>query len=225
MAAKKAEKGRARRPAAKKGASRANPKRSAARRTKSPSPVAKARKTARSQAKKAPTKAPRKTSPKKAAKRAPKRAVAIAIGDEVKSPAPARSAQVPAWSRTGASQRDYVSGIVCSIRDIRTGKTVKVAKGDMDRYVFEILGDETFARGLSSVANTETSAARARVQEVLRRLSRRKQMPTLAEAASQEEGFAGLDGWRVIKVHSAEIAPTPAGPEPPRPTKRRPPRA
>jgi len=195
--------------APKKAASRASPRpatKAGARKTVSrPRPragagreVVRKRAQAAKPAAKAQPRKPIRAARPRAVKPAPRRPVVIGIGDEVTFPAPTR---VPGAPRTRGS------GIVFSIRDIRTGKTVKVATGDMNQYVFEVLDNATFDRGMSSLAAGDPAAARSAAQALLRRLAQHRQTPTLAEAALTEREFAGLDGWRIVKVHSAEIAP------------------
>jgi hypothetical protein len=142
----------------------------------------------------------------------PRRPVVINIGDEVTAPVATRLVPYRPVTPIGpATARDHVTGLVSSIRDIRTGKTVKTATGDMNNFVFEVLDDRTFERGMSSPNNSESRAARAQVQALLKKMSQQKEMPTLAEAAANEKGFAGLDGWRIVKVRSAEIEPVTPG--------------
>jgi len=215
MPPKKASKPPAKRPAARKAAptrksaSGAKPKRASPAKPKKASaaakPKAKAEKTqrpaavraAKAQPKPAAKPPARKPIPLPPPKPKPKRPVIVHLGDELLFPAPLR------FGETGSPGQGR--GIVCSIRDIRTGMAVGVATGDMTQYVFEVINDQTFAPGVSSPANSDSLAARRRVQELLRRMARQKQVRGLGEAALAETGLAGLDGWRIVKVHSADI--------------------
>ena len=156
-------------------------------------------------------KAKKAAKPRVAAQRTRRKAVTISVGDEVTCAGANRLRRYrPLSDAGGTPARESVSGIVCSIRDIRTGETVKVATGDMDQYVFEVLDTETFAPGVSSPANSDTPAARQRVQALLERLRQGKQMPTMAAATLPQGALDPLDGWRIVKLHGAEISP--AGP-------------
>jgi hypothetical protein len=157
-----------------------------------------ARRTEKAQPKVAAKPAARRPIPLPRPKPKPKRPVIVHLGDEITFPAPARMGE--------SASRGQARGIVCSIRDIRTGTAVSIATGDMNQFVFEVLNDETFARGVSSPTNSDTLAARRRVQDLLRKLAQQKQARGLGEAALPEPGFAGLDGWRMVKLHSAEVA-------------------
>jgi len=213
MAPKKPAKRTAKTPAAKKKAASAKPKASAKAGAKKASAKAKSSRTAKTQAKKPAAKAkpkaarkPAKTRAKPPAKPRRRKPVAVAIGDEITFPAPTR---LP-----GAQAREQLAGIVCSIREIRTGMPVKKTKGDLMQYVLEVLDSRTFASEMSSAANSDTSAARRRVQAYLRKSSQGKRIPTLAGGALAETGLGALDGWRIVKVRSAEVEPVAPAPAP-----------
>jgi hypothetical protein len=99
-------------------------------------------------------------------------------------------------------------GIVCSIREIATGKLVAKTRAPLHQYVFEVLHDRTFRPAFSSTSNVGAakgtgepgrSSAWRRVREMLREMSARNEFLV----PGSEAVFGSLlDGWRVVKVRA-----------------------
>jgi hypothetical protein len=140
--------------------------------------------------------------------------VTPAIGDEVRVSAEVRNEHV-AYAHAAGTEggREPIDGLVVSIREISSGRRVKVAAGDARNYVFDLLDTQTFDPRFSSKINSqgvaaghiEAGATYGQVQAALRQRSvEAKEVG--AEALLRQEPFSALlDGWRLVRVCAAEV--------------------
>jgi hypothetical protein len=142
---------------------------------------------------------------------------AVAVGDAVRFPAEARN-QIgrydPAIAR-GARGAEAIKGIVCSVRNIATGKLVAKTRGDLAGYVLEIMHDQTFQLHYGSDRNTggprgpesvRDNPAWRRVREVLGEMAASGKLVSAASGGLGEEPVRSLlDGWRVVKVKAEYV--------------------
>lgn len=111
------------------------------------------------------------------------------------------------------SGAEATEGIVCSIREITTGKLVGKTKGDLTGYVLEVLHQRTFRPQFSSNRNVAgmrgggaDSPARAKLQALLRQIAQANRFVSHASGGLPNEVFGPLlDGWRVIKVRAQMV--------------------
>ncbi len=173
-------------------------------------------KAAKKRVKKAAGKTAKKRVKKTAWKRAAKRLLrAVAVGDAVKLPAEARNLigrYDPSTARRVLGA-ESVEGLVCSIRTIKTGKLVAKTRGDLSRYVLEVIHSETFRRGPPFQSADAPGAARPmesplwqRLRALLQEAAGKKQLLSVASGGLSEEPYKSLlDGWRVVKVKAALV--------------------
>jgi hypothetical protein len=159
-------------------------------------------------------------------------AASIAVADLVTVPGEAhnligrydpRAAGLP---RGGA----LIEGVVCSIREIATGRLVAKTKGPLERYVIELVHDLTFSPQFSSARGSaplrEGALERTgvlsigsgkaptevvknpmwlRLRSLLRAMAESNQLVSVASGGLAGDSFRQLlDGWRVVKV-KAEV--------------------
>jgi len=93
----------------------------------------------------------------------PQPPVPIAVGDLGAVPGEARNLIARYEPRGGGLTRGgpAIEGLVCSIREIVTGRLVARTKGPLAGYVIEVIHDLTFSPQFSSAANTQRGAAGA----------------------------------------------------------------
>lgn len=203
--------------------------------TKKAAPKAVAKKAAakKSVAKKAARKAPagKKASAKKglaarasAKKRRPPKAAkkmpvprAIAVGDAVMLPAGVQNQirRYDAHATVGGRGTEAVSGLVCSIRQVATGKLTAKTRGDLAGYVLEILHSRTFQAQFSSATNTggakgpevvSDNPSWSRVRSLLKQQAESKQLASYGSGDAAREVFGSLlDGWRLVKIKAAFV--------------------
>jgi len=137
-----------------------------------------------------------------------------AVGDEVRVPADARNEFARYEHSPGREgTREPIDGIIVTIREISSGRRVKVAAGDPDRYVFELLDDRTFDPRVSSKANSQGVTARriqdgpafGQVQQALREHPGATQRASGDDMLRQPPFSAILDGWRLVRVCAAHV--------------------
>jgi hypothetical protein len=114
-----------------------------------------------------------------------------------------------------ARTAEATEGIVCSIRDIRTGKLVPETKGALTGFVLEILHTQTFRFQFSSERNAPRPAGSEvptdsplwlKLRTLLREMAGRREFASAGSGALLEEPFASLlDGWRVVKVKAKAV--------------------
>jgi len=156
---------------------------------------------------------------KKSAPKRQRRQTPVAVGDAVRLPAESRnliSRYDPKLAR-GARCTEGIEGIVCSIRDIRTGKLVAKTRGDLTGFVLEILHAQTFRLQYSSERNTagasgsgdpSDSPVSLRLRGLLQELASRRELVSASSGVLSREPFAELlDGWRVVKVKAEAVDP------------------
>ena len=142
---------------------------------------------------------------------------AVAVGDVVRLPANARnqlSRYEPRLARV-ARGADAVEGIVCSIRDISTGRLTAKTRGDLDRYVLDVLHHRTFTAHFSSDRNTggpkgsdqlRDNPSWVRLRALLREAAAEGHFLSAASGELSRDLFSSLlDGWRVVKVRAELI--------------------
>ncbi|UCC69285.1 MAG: hypothetical protein JSV79_05050 [Armatimonadota bacterium] len=163
--------------------------------------------------------ASRKQSKRKTAPKRKPRRTAVAVGDAVRLP-PERHNEIRLYDpklATGARAAEAIEGIVCSIRDIRTGKLVPKTKGDLTGFVLEILHTQTFRAQFSSEKNVAGSSGAGALTDnplwlnlraALQETAARRDFASAGSGALLEEPFASfLDGWRVVKVKAEAVEP------------------
>jgi len=172
------------------------------------------RKTTRKSAAQARSKKKAKPKAKPRAKRAP---VAVAVGDAVRLPPETRNqvSRYDARIARAARGADAVEGIICSIREIGTGKLVPKTSKSMEGYVLEVLHNDTFTVQFSSSRNTggpkgpdrvSDNPSWKRLRAMLREMASQQQLFSAGSAGLSREPLSSLlDGWRVIKVRAEQI--------------------
>ncbi len=113
---------------------------------------------------------------------------------------------------------DAVEGIVCSIRDITSGKLLAKTRGALEGFMVEILQDRTFLPQYSANRNSGgpkgTNVVREnpnwlRVRNLLIEMAGRNELMSQASGGFGSETFANLlDGWRVVKLRANLVQPT-----------------
>jgi len=174
--------------------------------------------------------ATRKTKSRASSRRAPKRVPGrkrkaaapppvIALGDAVRVPREGRNliGRYDPRGAYGAPGGGEIAGIVCSIREIATGKLVPKTRGQLTGYVVEVVHNLTFSPQFSSGQNTGgaeglTELSRNPSWARLRGLLANMASDTATGIRSSEE-MAGdifrqiLDGWRIVKVKAELLTP------------------
>lgn len=116
----------------------------------------------------------------------------------------------PAAPGTGGGEWDALEGVVCSIRDIRTGKLAAKTTKPLEQYVIEVLQHRTFRGEFSSARNAggprgpamiALNPAWQRVRTLLQQMAARKELVSLSSGTLAAQLFDPLlDGWRVTKI-------------------------
>jgi hypothetical protein len=111
--------------------------------------------------------------------------------------------------------REGIEGIVCSIRDIATGKLVAKTSRDLSAYVLELLHSQTFRLHYASDRNTggprgpedvRENPVWQRLRGALREMAAGKQLLTVSGEGMFEGPLRSLlDGWRVVKVKARQV--------------------
>lgn len=183
----------------------------------------------------APVKAPKQPVPSKAAARtkaaakikakAPVAKLRRKIPKPKPPPPPPPFVAVGDWIslRPGAGQLgslatdqdgEVTQGIICSIREIATGKLVVKTKEDLGRYLLEVLHLRTFRPQFSSNRNVGPVGASQvakgpawrRIQEILRNAAKERRFFSYATGGMPNELFGSLlDGWRVVRARAAAV--------------------
>ena len=108
---------------------------------------------------------------------------------------------------------EATEGIVCSIREIATGKLVAKTKQEPERYLLEVLHQRTFRSQFSSSRNTGgpgvqalRSPAWSRLRQILQESAKQRRFYSYASGGLPNEVFGSLlDGWRVVRVRAAAV--------------------
>lgn len=141
----------------------------------------------------------------------------VAVGDVVRFSGDARNqmSRYDASASPEARGAEAIEGIVCSIRNIATGKAVGKTRGDVSSFVLEIVHHQTFKVHYASDRNTggprgpenvRNNPIWARVREALTAMAAKKQYISSAAGGLSEEPLASLlDGWRVVKVKAESV--------------------
>lgn len=110
--------------------------------------------------------------------------------------------------------REPADGLILSIRDISTGNLIASTKERMDKYVVELIFDNTFNPRYASLRNVARTIERVtaapswrRMQVILRDMAGKGQLISTAAPNFVADGPQAklLDGWKVIKVYSNEL--------------------
>ncbi|MBE9565273.1 MAG: hypothetical protein IMF16_00795 [Proteobacteria bacterium] len=152
-----------------------------------------------------------KRKPREAAKKMPVPR-AIAVGDAVMLPAGVLNQirRYDAHATLGGRGTEAVSGLVCSIRQVATGKFTAKTRGDLEGYVLEILHSRTFQTQFSSKTNTggakssevvSDNPSWSRLRSLLKQQAESKQLASYGSGNVAREVFGTLlDGWRLVKM-------------------------
>ena len=159
----------------------------------------------------------RSTRARKSRRQRPKGLKTVQVGDAVRFPAEARNqiGRYDPHTARAARGAEGIEGIVCSIRDIGTGKLVGKSRGDLSGFVLEVLHHQTFQLHYASDRNTggprgpenvKENPTWLRVREVLREMSANNQLVSVATGGLSEEPVRPLlDGWRIVKVKAEYV--------------------
>lgn len=142
--------------------------------------------------------------------------VSLAIGDHVRLKYRAANQHSSAMITDVqvAPAREPVDGLVLSIRDINSGRLVKLATGNFDQYVIEVLYDRTFNPKFSSLSNAPRTTERPSVARAFRQMraalramaDKGELFTTSSETILTDSPLSKmLDGWKVIKVWSRDM--------------------
>ena len=141
----------------------------------------------------------------------------VVVGDAVRFPGDVRNQMTRYDANVSPDARgsEAVEGVVCSIRNISTGKLVGKTRGDVSGYVLEIVHHQTFRLHYASDLNTggprgpddiRRNPIRARLRELLIAMAAKKQYISAASGGlAQEPLLSLLDGWRVVKVKAERV--------------------
>ncbi len=142
---------------------------------------------------------------------------ALAVGDHVRLKARVANLH-KSFQVTGsevASNYEPVDGLIFSIRNIGSGDLVAQAEGDLSNFVIELLINRTFNTKVASAKNAPRTSERETATPAYRRVRK-----ALRDAAAAGQFFTSikpesylssplakqLDGWKIIKVWSKDIA-------------------
>lgn len=187
-----------------------------------------AQKKAKKQAKKQVKKQAKKQTKKQAKKRsraparrrpdpAYKALKTVAVGDVVRFSGGFRNQMTRYDANVSRDGRgaEAIEGIVCSIRNISTGKLAGKTRGGVSGYVLEIVHHQTFRLHYASDRNTggprgpedvRNNPTWARLRELLTGMSAKKHYMSVASGGLAEEPLLSLlDGWRVVKVKAEHV--------------------
>jgi hypothetical protein len=154
----------------------------------------------------------RKPTPKSGSR---KRPATIAVGDEIRVPV-----EVVKQLRAGGNQRSMadpgsegIEGLVCSIRDIASGKLVAKTHGALEGFILEVLHDRTFHPQFSSARNTggpkgpvevHRNPTWLRMRDALQKMASSGGLTSLTAGGAAAEPISSLlDGWRVVKLRAS----------------------
>lgn len=142
--------------------------------------------------------------------------VTLAIGDHIRLKARVANqhsaAAVP--NNQVVPMREPVEGLVLSIREIGSGRPVKLATGNLDQYVIEMLYDRTFNPKFASLQNAPRGTEKPSLTRAFRqvRAALRAQAEKGELQSTSTDGFMAdsplaklLDGWKVIKIWSRDM--------------------
>jgi len=138
----------------------------------------------------------------------------IEVGDEVHLSGPNLSPHYLPFPPIVSGRPSLMSGIVCSIRDIRTGELRALASGDLSQYVFEVVDVESFEPRLSSSKNSDRPELKKQLQAAVKRLSAAGKLLSTANGTLDAELKKGLDGWRIVKIRSKDLSTRKPSPVP-----------
>jgi hypothetical protein len=108
---------------------------------------------------------------------------------------------------------EATEGIVCSIRQIATGKLVAKTKEEPGGYLLEVLHQRTFRSQFSSSRNAGGPGAQAlrgpawsSLRQILQEAAKQRRFYSYASGRLPNEVFGSLlDGWRVVRVRAAAV--------------------
>ena len=180
----------------------------------------KARAAARGGSKSKAAPKPRRTArvrPRKIERKRPPPLASVAIGDAVRIPAQERNLigrYDPRSSQDGRGG-EGIEGVVCSVREIKTGRLVPKTSGDLSDYVLEVVHSQTFRLHYGSDRNTggprgpedfRENPVWQRLRVALREMAADKKLVSISVGAMWGEPLRSLlDGWRVVKVKAQHV--------------------
>lgn len=134
----------------------------------------------------------------------------VAVGDWVL--VRADSSGLPSGLRT-EGDGEAAEGIVCSIREIATGKLVAKTRDEPGGYLLEVLHQQTFRSQFSSSRNAGgpgvqglRSPAWSKLRQILQDSAKQRRLYSYGSGALPNEVFGSLlDGWRVLRVRAAAV--------------------
>ncbi|HEX2951760.1 MAG TPA: hypothetical protein VHV83_19670 [Armatimonadota bacterium] len=113
-----------------------------------------------------------------------------------------------------AFSRVPADGLVLSIREISTGRLVTETTENVDKYIIEVLYDNTFNPRYASSRNAPRTAERAtatpawnRIRHILKGMAEKGELMATGSPTFFTDSPLSklLDGWKVIKVNSVDI--------------------
>jgi len=141
----------------------------------------------------------------------------VAVSDAVRFSGDVRNqiARYDANVSGDARGTEPVEGVVCSIRNIATGRLVGRTRGEVSGYLLEIVHHQTFKLHYGSDRNTggprgpddvRNNPVWTRLRELLTKMAAKKQYISVASGGIAEEPLRSLlDGWRVVKVRAEHV--------------------
>jgi len=155
--------------------------------------------------------------PRKIERKRPPSLASVAIGDAVRIPAEERNLigrYDPRAAQDGRSG-EGIEGVVCSVREIKTGKLVAKTTGNLSDYVLEVMHSQTFRLHYGSDRNTggprgpedfRDNPVWQRLRAALREMAASKRLVSTSGGGLSEEPLRSLlDGWRVVKVKAEHV--------------------
>ncbi len=149
-------------------------------------------------------------------RRKPATLAVVAVGDAVRIPAEGGNLIGRYDPKAALEQRgEVIEGVVCSIRQIATGKLVPKTSGDLSGYVLEVVHNQTFRLHYGSDRNTggprgpddiRENPVWQRLRSALQELAASKKLVSISTGSVSDQSLRSLlDGWRVVKVKAQQV--------------------
>lgn len=106
--------------------------------------------------------------------------------------------------------KPFISGIVCAIRNVRTGKPTAKATGKMSDYVFEVLDFQPPTPALAGPRAPVQPEVKRAVAQALKRASQSGKFAGEALASLRAGPLAGLEGWRTVRLMADQVYTDPS---------------
>jgi len=101
--------------------------------------------------------------------------------------------------------RALLTGIVCSIRSVKTGKLVAKASGAMGDYVFGVLDTQASGPAIGGARNADRPEVKRAVAQALKKAAQSGRAVSDATSLLREGPLAGVDGWRVLRLVANDV--------------------